>query len=82
MNALYAGKQAQVQKILEEKQIDLWLLMGRETVDVCDPALRLVFDGNVMGVSAFFFTRTGKRLALLAATGCLRCGGNRLPSTR
>ncbi len=78
MNALYAGKQAQVQKILEEKQIDLWLLMGRETVDVCDPALRLVFDGNVMGVSAFFFTRTGKRLALVRrqdvsgveATGC------------
>lgn len=34
MNGLYAGKQAQVQKILEEKQIDLWLLMGRETVDV------------------------------------------------
>ena len=69
---------AQVQKILEEKQIDLWLLMGRETVDVCDPALRLVFDGNVMGVSAFFFTRTGKRLALVRrqdvsgveATGC------------
>ena len=78
MNALYASKQAQVQKILEEKQIDLWLLMGRETVDVCDPALRLVFDGNVMGVSAFFFTRTGKRLALVRlqdvsgveATGC------------
>lgn len=78
MNGLYAGKQAQVQKILEEKQIDLWLLMGRETVDVCDPALRLVFDGNVMGVSAFFFTRTGKRLALVRrqdvsgveATGC------------
>ncbi len=78
MNALYAGKQAQVREILEEKQIDLWLLMGRETVDVCDPGLRLIFDGNVMGVSAFFFTRSGKRLALVRrqdvsgveATGC------------
>ena len=30
MNGLYAGKQAQVQKILEEKQIDLWLLMGEK----------------------------------------------------
>ena len=52
--------------------------MGRETVDVCDPGLRLIFDGNVMGVSAFFFTRSGKRLALVRrqdvsgveATGC------------
>ncbi len=78
MQALYAKKQAQVRQILEEKQIDLWLLMGRETVDVCDPGLRLVFEGNVMGVSAFFFTRTGKRLALVRrqdvsgveATGC------------
>ena len=43
MDKLYQGKREQVAQILREKNIGLWLLMGRETVDVCDPALRLVF---------------------------------------
>ena len=65
MDKLYAGKQAQVTSILREKGIGLWLVMGRETVDVCDPALRLVFPSNVMGASAFFFTPDGGRRALV-----------------
>ena len=65
MDQLYAGKYAQVTEILNEMDIDLWLVMGRETVDVCDPALRLVFPSNIMGVSAFFFTRDGRRRALV-----------------
>lgn len=65
MNAIYAGKYEQVKQILKEKDIDLWLLMGRETVDICDPGLRLVMEGNIMGVSAFFFTKDGRRRALV-----------------
>lgn len=65
MDELYRGKRAQVAQILEEKNIDLWLVMGRETVDVCDPGLRLVFPSNVMGVSAFFYTRDGAARALV-----------------
>ena len=65
MDKLFAGKYAQVKDILNELDIDLWLVMGRETVDVCDPGLRLVFPSNIMGVSAFFFTRDGKRRALV-----------------
>ncbi|RVU97079.1 M24 family metallopeptidase [Coriobacteriales bacterium OH1046] len=65
MDKLFEGKCRQVAGILDEKDIDLWLVMGRETVDVCDPGLRLVFPSNIMGVSAFFFTRDGRRRALV-----------------
>lgn len=65
MDELYRAKRAQVAEILREKEIDLWLVMGRETVDVCDPALRLVFPSNVMGVSAFFYTPDGRARALV-----------------
>ena len=65
MDRLHEGKCAQVAQILAEKNIGLWLVMGRETVDVCDPALRLVFPSNIMGVSAFFYTPDGMRRALV-----------------
>lgn len=78
MEGLFAEKRAQAAQILREKGIGLWLVMGRETVDVCDPALRLVFPSNVMGVSAFFYTPDGAARALVRAkdvegveeTGC------------
>lgn len=60
-----AEKYDQVTEILRELDIGLWLLMGRETVDVCDPGLRLVLPTNIMGVSAFFFTPDGRRRALV-----------------
>lgn len=58
-------KYAQVAQVLKEKNIGLWLLMGRETVDICDPGLRLVLPSNIMGVSAFFFTPDGGKKALV-----------------
>lgn len=58
-------KYAQVAQVLKEKNIGLWLLMGRETVDICDPGLRLVLPSNIMGVSAFFFTPEGGKQALV-----------------
>lgn len=58
-------KYEQVAQILKEKNIGLWLVMGRETVDICDPGLRLVLPSNIMGVSAFFFTPDGRRRALV-----------------
>lgn len=58
-------KYAQVAQVLKEKNIGLWLLMGRETVDICDPGLRLVLPTNIMGVSAFFFTPDGGKRALV-----------------
>ncbi|GHV27469.1 hypothetical protein FACS18948_4890 [Clostridia bacterium] len=65
MRATYAEKYKQIAEILSEKNIGLWLLMGRETIDIADPALRLVLPLDIMGVSAFFFTPDGKKLALV-----------------
>ncbi len=64
-NKLYLEKSHQIKEILNELNIDLWLILGRETKDVCDPALRLVLPINVMGISAFFFTKSGKNIALV-----------------
>ncbi len=64
-NKLYLEKSNQIKEILNELDIDLWLILGRETSDVCDPALRLILPINVMGISAFFFVKTGERIALV-----------------
>ena len=58
-------KYEQVAQVLQEKNIGLWLLMGRETVDICDPGLRLMLPSDIMGVSAFFFTPDGRKSALV-----------------
>ena len=53
---VFTEKFEQIQQVLKEKNIGLWLVTGRETVDVADPAIRLVLAVDIMGVSAFFFT--------------------------
>ncbi len=65
MRKVFPEKYEQICQILQEKNIGLWLLMGRETVDICDPGLRLVLPVDIMGVSAFFFTPDGRRQALV-----------------
>ena len=65
MRVALPKKYEQIAQILQEKNIGLWLLMGRETVDICDPGLRLVMPSDIMGVSAFFFTPDGRRRALV-----------------
>ena len=62
---VFPEKFEQICQVLTEKNIGLWLVMGRETVDVADPAIRLVLPVDIMGVSAFFFTPDGKKLALV-----------------
>lgn len=65
MRKIFPEKLVQIKDILIEKNTGLWLLMGRETMDVSDPALKYVLPVDVMGVSAFFFLSSGKRLALV-----------------
>lgn len=67
MNALYTEKCRQVTQVLNELDTDLWVLLGRETGDICDPALRLVLPINVMGTSAFLFHRSGRQIAIVRA---------------
>lgn len=65
MRKIYTEKLEQIKEILKEKNIDLWILMGRETMDISDPALKFVLPIDIMGVSAFFFTPDGKKIALV-----------------
>ena len=65
LRTIFPEKIEQIYSILREENTDLWLLMGRETMDICDPGLKLVLPQDIMGVSAFFFTKAGTSMALV-----------------
>ncbi len=50
--------------ILDEKNIDAWLIFVRETRQVSDPTLELILGLDVTWQTAFIFTRTGRRIAI------------------
>lgn len=51
--------------ILDELQIDMWIVFCRETDMVKDPSLDLVVGEDVSGSAAFIFTRSGYTIAYL-----------------
>ncbi|UCD93440.1 MAG: aminopeptidase P family protein [Candidatus Zixiibacteriota bacterium] len=62
---LVKAKIEQAVEILDELDIDLWLIFCRETDMMADPALDLVVGGKVVWQSAFFISRSGETLALV-----------------
>ena len=64
MALLERQKAEQACEILDELDIDCWLIWVRETAELADPALKLVFPGSVVWKSAFLFTRSGERIAI------------------
>ena len=64
--AIEALKAKQVPGILDELNLDCWLIWVRETDQIGDPAMRLVFPGDLVGRSALLFTRDGERIAIVA----------------
>ncbi|GAC1565616.1 MAG: Xaa-Pro peptidase family protein [Ktedonobacteraceae bacterium] len=65
-NDLQKEKIAQAIRILNELQLDCWLTFVRETDEQPDPALKLIFNQDVTGHSAFLLTKTGERFAVVA----------------
>ena len=59
------SKIEQTYSILEEKNIDMWLIFARETEAMEDPAMELVVGAGCTWQSAFFFTRSGRSIALV-----------------
>lgn len=55
----------QATAILNEHDVDLWLTFVRETSIAPDPALELIFDGDVTWQSAFFIARNGQHTAIV-----------------
>ena len=49
-------KHVQLIPILEEVDIDCWMIFVRETASTPDPAMEIVVGGDVVGKSAFVFS--------------------------
>lgn len=63
---LQREKIAQAIRILNELQLDCWLIFVRETDEQPDPAYKLVVNHDVTWHTAFLLTRTGERVAIVA----------------
>ncbi|MFX1416500.1 MAG: M24 family metallopeptidase [Promethearchaeota archaeon] len=58
-------KAEQVGEILKELDIDAWLVWVRETSQMADPVLELVFGGDLVWQSALVFSKSGERTAIV-----------------
>jgi len=58
-------KLGQAVAMLPEFGLDCWLLLGRETGELCDPSLPLVLETTVTWQSAFLIDRSGERIAIV-----------------
>ncbi len=65
MESIETQKARQVCGILDELDLDCWLIWVRETDQIVDPAMRLVFAGDLVWQSALLFTRDGERIAIV-----------------
>lgn len=64
--ALRQEKIAQAIRILNELQLDCWLIFVRETDEQPDPAYKLVVNHDVTWHTAFILARSGERIAVVA----------------
>jgi Xaa-Pro aminopeptidase len=63
--ALEKEKCEQACAILEELDLDSWLVWIRETSQMADPVLDLILGGSLVWQSALLFTKKGERLAIV-----------------
>jgi Xaa-Pro aminopeptidase len=64
---MISAKIEQAVGILDELDIDAWMIFARESATVHDPCIDLVVGGNVTWASAFVLTRKGERIAVLGS---------------
>ncbi len=62
---LVREKLAQAVEILEEQDVDLWMLLARESDTMGDPSMPLVVGTSVTWESAFLISRSGKHVAIV-----------------
>jgi len=62
---LQRSKCEQASGLLKELEIDAWLIWVRETSQISDPVLDLISGGDVVWQTAFLFTRSGEKIAIV-----------------
>lgn len=62
---LQKSKCQQASELLKELEIDAWLIWVRETSQISDPVLDLISGGDVVWQTAFLFTRSGEKIAIV-----------------
>jgi len=62
---LVEEKLSQAHAILQEEEIDVWLTFARETAEVRDPVLPLIYGSDVVWQSAFLLSSSGERIAVV-----------------
>lgn len=63
--AFLIAKTDQAVEILKEKGIDVWLTYVRESSTNTDPALELIFEGDLTWESALILTADGEKIAIV-----------------
>lgn len=61
---LYTQKSQQACALLDELDLDCWLVWVRETMQMADPVMNLILGVDVIGQTALLFTREGERIAI------------------
>jgi Xaa-Pro aminopeptidase len=61
---IYQEKAAQAIDLLEEFDLDMWLLFVRETAEHSDPALKMLGHYSITWPTVMLFTRRGAKLAI------------------
>src|SRR4249919_768318 len=62
---LQAEKLAQANQILQDLEIDAWLILARETEETPERAWELLAPGMVVWQSALLLTKAGDRIAIV-----------------
>jgi Xaa-Pro aminopeptidase len=77
-SGLIGEKLDQAQRILEELDLDAWMVFVRESSHGGDPALSYVYDGSFTWQSALIVTRAGDRIAVVGKfdDGAVRAAGD------
>ena len=64
---IFQEKIEQAVKILNEKDVDMWMIFVRESSTIHDPSLDMIIGGNWTWQTAFIINRDGETTAILGS---------------